>query len=303
MTPSVGAPLLAVGELVAAQSGLVPRGSRAEVFRQIFTVFLVLGTLVCVVVVGYMVYNAYKYRDASGRAADESGGLAGDSESRGPANGDESSGPTADGEFRGRATDDESPRLGDLPSSSGGGRKLFYSFGLSAIIVISLIAWTYGTLLYVEQNPPTEGEEGLEVEVVGYRFGWDFVYPNGHTANTLRVPQGEAVNLTVTSDDVFHTFGVPELRVKTDAIPGQETDTWFIADEMGTYEVRCFELCGAGHSYMTADIVVMEPDEYRAWYENTSASSNTSALSNTSASSNTSALSNSSAANGRGAVA
>jgi len=241
MIPSAGA-VLAVGDLVSAQSGLVPRGSRVEVFREIFTVFLALGTLVCVVVVGYMVYNAYKYRDGSGRAADDA----------------------------------ESPRVGDLPSGSGGGRKLFYSFGLSAIIVISLIAWTYGTLLYVEQSPPTEAEEGLEVEVVGFRFGWEFVYPNGHTANTLRVPRGAAVNLTVTSEDVFHTFGVPELRVKTDAIPGQETDTWFIADETGTYEARCFELCGAGHSYMTADIVVMEPDEYRAWYENTSASGNAS---------------------------
>jgi cytochrome c oxidase subunit 2 len=75
--------------------------------------------------------------------------------------------------------------------------------------------------------------------------------------------------LHVTSDDVFHTFGVPELRVKTDAIPGQYTDTWFRANRTGTYEARCFELCGAGHSYMTAEVVVMPPDEFREWYEST----------------------------------
>jgi len=241
MNPSVGEPLLPVGAFGPLQSGLVPKGTRVEVFRQIFTVFLVLGTLVGVVVIGYMVYNAYRNRDDGKRAAD-----------------------------------DEASMVGELPSGGGGGRKLFLSFGLSTIIVISLIAWTYGTLLYVEDNPPGEGDEEMEIEVVGFRFGWEFVYPNGHTANTLRVPENETVRLRVTSDDVFHTFGIPDLRVKTDAIPGQTTHTWFRANETGTYEARCFEICGAGHSYMTAEVVVMEPDEYESWYANTS-SSNSSA--------------------------
>ncbi|WP_135827165.1 cytochrome c oxidase subunit II [Halorussus ruber] len=221
--------------VVLQQGGIVPKGTRVEVFRQIFTVFLALGTLVGVVVVGYMVYNAYKYRDGDGRGDDP-----------------------------------DAPRLGELPTGGGGGRKLFLSFGLSTIIVVSLIAWTYGTLLYVEENPPGEEGETTNIEVVGFRFGWEFVYPNGHSASTLRVPENETIRLSVTSDDVFHTFGVPDLRVKTDAIPGQTTDTWLRADETGTYEARCFELCGAGHSYMTAEVVVMEPDEYEAWYANTS---------------------------------
>ncbi|NEU58053.1 cytochrome c oxidase subunit II [Halorussus sp. MSC15.2] len=247
MVSSAGALLLAASEFLPAQSGIVPKGTRVEVFQRIFTVFLVLGTLVGVVVIGYMVYNAYKYRDGDGRA-----------------------------------TEDEGPRLGELPTGGGGGRKLFFSFGLSTIIVVSLIAWTYGTLLYVEENPPGEGEEGLEIDVVGYRFGWDFVYPNGHTSSTLRVPENETVHLRVTSEDVFHTFGVPELRVKTDAIPGQRTDTWFRTNETGTYEARCFELCGAGHSYMTADVVVMDAEAYESWYANTTSAngsaSNSSAL-------------------------
>ncbi|WP_435181844.1 cytochrome c oxidase subunit II [Halorussus sp. AFM4] len=247
MVQLAGALLVAVHEVIPAQSGIIPKGTRVEVFQRIFTVFLALGTLVGVVVIGYMVYNAYKYRDRDGRAADDS-----------------------------------VPSLGELPSGGGGGRKLFVSFGLSTVIVVSLIAWTYGTLLYVEADSPAEGEQGLEVDVVGFRFGWEFVYPNGHTASTLRVPAGETVQLTVTSDDVFHTFGVPGLRVKTDAIPGQTTDTWFQANETGTYQARCFELCGRGHSYMTADVVVMEPDAFEAWYANTSSpngsASNSSAL-------------------------
>ncbi|WP_266079933.1 cytochrome c oxidase subunit II [Haladaptatus caseinilyticus] len=218
-------------------SGLIPRGTRAEVFEQIFGVFLLLGILVTVVVIGYMLFTAYKYRDGNGTH-----------------------------EF-------DPPTLGELPTGdSHGSKKLRLSFFLSAIIVVSLVLWTYGTLLYVEDDTTVEAKDAMQVEVVGSQFNWKFVYPNGHESTTLRVPEGKTVQLTVTSTDVFHTFGVPELRVKTDAIPGQQTDTWFIADETGTYEVRCFELCGAGHSYMTADVVVMERDEYRSWYDGTNES-------------------------------
>ena len=242
-----GALWAGVATQVVGPDGLIPKGSRVEVFRQIFTVFLILGTLVGVVVVSYMVYSAYKYRDEGGRG------------------------------------DVEDSRPGQLPSESGGGRKLFVSFGLSTVIVVSLILWTYGTLLYVEGNVAAEDGDGFEVEVHGYRFGWEFVYPNDHaTTGTLRVPANETVNLRVTSDDVFHTFGVPGLRVKTDAIPGQWTDTWFTGEETGTYEARCFELCGAGHSYMTADVVVMEPSAFDSWYANTT-STNSSGGANASA--------------------
>jgi cytochrome c oxidase subunit 2 len=213
----------------------VPRGTRVEVFRQIYEVFLVLGTLVGVVVVAYMLYNAYAYR----RGADYEGEV-------------------------------ERPELGELPSGSGGGRKLFLSLTLSAVIVVSLIAWTYGTLLYVESGAATgPGSNALDVDVVAYQFGWEFVYPNGTTTSTLRVPEDRAVRLHVTSRDVFHNFGIPGLRVKTDAIPGHTTQTWFRADEPGEHTVHCYELCGAGHSFMTAPVVVEERTEWQSWYANT----------------------------------
>ena len=224
---------------LAVQSGLIPRGTRAFVFQRIFDVFLILGTLVGVVVVAYMVYNAYKYRDGDDRPDDE-------------------------------GTD--RPRLGELPEGGGGGKKLFTSFALSTIIVISLITWTYGTLLFVESGPPSD--DPVVVDVEGYQFGWEFTYANGHTTDgVLRVPEDRAVRLRVTSRDVFHNFGSPPLRVKTDAIPGQRSETWFIAEETGTYPAKCYELCGAGHSYMTAEIVVMEPEAYEEWYANTNNSS------------------------------
>lgn len=228
--------------------GIVPRGSRVEVFSQIFDVFLVLGTLVGVVVIGYMSWKAYKYR-AGNDHVDES--------------------------------EVERPELGELPTGSGGGRKLFVSFGMSAVIVISLIAWTYGTLLYVEKKPAIDDggaseAEHLEIKVIGSQFAWEFVYPNGYRSDVLRAPQGAEVRLVITSADVFHNFGIPELRVKADAIPGQTTDTWFIADETGTYTAHCYELCGAGHSYMDSKVVIMEPDKFDKWYSNTTPSNSSS---------------------------
>ncbi|MFC6834990.1 cytochrome c oxidase subunit II [Halomarina ordinaria] len=223
--------------------GLVPRGTRTSVFSEIYWVFLLLGTLVGVVVVGYMLYNAYRYRDGADRADDG---------------------------------DAERPRLGELPSGGGKGRKLFLSFAISAVIVVSLVLWTYGTLLFIERPGTAAAAAGdadgevVEIEVVGRQFIWEFVYPNGHTTTgELRVPEDTQVRLAVTSADVFHNFGVPALRAKADAIPGQTTETWFVADRPGEYEAHCYELCGAGHSEMKATVVVMERGEYEEWYAGT----------------------------------
>lgn len=247
--------MLGAPDLVALPAqvggGLIPTGTRVDVFQRIFWVFLVLGTLVGVVVVGYMLYSAYKYRDRPEREELE-----------------------------------DPPRLGEIPTGGGKGRKLFLSFTLSAIIVISLILWTYGTLLFVETQAVAAGEstvaavdyepgdEEITIHVTGYQFGWRYEYPNGKTFDSatgapMRVPKGTQVNLVVTSADVFHNFWIPAQRAKADAITGHNTTTWFTANEVGEYTARCAELCGAGHSYMTATVKVMEQDEFNQWYANT----------------------------------
>ena len=228
-----------------------------EVFEEIYFVFLVLGTLVGVVVIGYMCYLAYEYRDT--------GAEHGEDAERGEA------GETSASEGEGASDGIDRPTLGELPTGSGGGRKLFTSLALSAVIVVSLIAWTYGTLLFVE-GAPAQGNEDFEVQVTGYQFGWEFEYPNGHTTDTLRVPRGERIDIAVTSRDVWHNFGIPAFNVKSDAIPGQETDAWFVGDRTGTFQAVCYELCGAGHSQMNADVIVMSPQKFEQWYANTSGS-------------------------------
>ncbi|QSW99192.1 cytochrome c oxidase subunit II [Haloterrigena alkaliphila] len=210
--------------------------TRVDVFESIFLVFLGLGTLVGVVVVAYILYNAYKYRD--------------------------------DGEA---TTDDSVPTLGELPTGGKGGKKLFLSFGISAIIVISLVIWTYGMLLYVESPEDEFGEEKdpVEVEVTGDSFAWYFEYENGaESIGTMRVPADQPVYIEATSGDVWHTFGVPDLRVKADAIPGEYDETWFMADEANTeHQIRCFELCGNGHSNMLGTVQVMEPEAFEQWLD------------------------------------
>lgn len=216
--------------------------AQAEVFDEIFFVFLALGTLIGVIVVAYTLWNAYKYREDGSEPGEEF----------------------------------EPPVLGELPTGQGGpkAKKLFLSFGLSAIVVISLVVYAYGLLLYVEEGPSTDVESEMEVEVVGFQFGWEFNYENGvSTVDELRVPQDTVVTLQVTSDDVWHNFGVTELRIKADSIPGQTAETWFAADpelepgEEATYLAECFELCGSGHSYMDAEVIVMHEDDYEDWMD------------------------------------
>lgn len=211
--------------------------TQANVFDELFTLFLVLGTLVGVVVIAYMLHKAYKYRE-------------------------------------GRDTDDaeiERPSLGELPvGADKGGKKVFVSFTISAVIVVSLVAFAYTSLLYVEAGPTEElGEEDVvEIDVTAYQFGWTFEYPNGETtANTLRVPEGKAIDLTVTSRDVWHTFSVRDLRVKADAMPGQTAEEWFIANETGNHTSVCEELCGSSHSAMNGEVIVMEEEEFLDWYQ------------------------------------
>ncbi len=242
----IGHPTLSLlGHVSPAQASR----TQADVFDNLFTIFLILGTIVGVIVVSYIVYNAYKYRETG----------------------------DADDGYDISETDYEEddevarPQLGEIPTGAGkgGGKKLFLSFGLSAILVLGLIVYGYSLLLYVE-GTPDDNEDAMEVQVEGFQFGWQYEYPNGQESNELRVPAGEVVVLNITSLDVMHNYAIPELRAKSDAIPGQYTQTWVQADEDQageTYQAVCYELCGAGHSNMNGPVQVMEPGEFDEWYD------------------------------------
>ena len=83
--------------------------------------------------------------------------------------------------------------------------------------------------------------------------------------NPLVIPVGAKVRVLLTSNDVLHAWWVPDLAIKKDAIPGRVNETWFLANEVGTYRGQCAELCGKDHGYMPVVVEVVEADAFDAW--------------------------------------
>jgi cytochrome c oxidase subunit 2 len=95
---------------------------------------------------------------------------------------------------------------------------------------------------------------------------WKAEHPGGqHEINSLHVPVGRAVQLTMISQDVFHSYSIPAFRVKREVIPGRYTTVWFTPTQPGTYHLFCTQYCGTLHSQMIGEVVVMTPDDYQAW--------------------------------------
>jgi cytochrome c oxidase subunit II len=106
----------------------------------------------------------------------------------------------------------------------------------------------------------------LRVTVEGHQFYWQFDYPNGaRTINDLYVPVGRVVDLKVVSADVVHSWWIPALGGKIQALPGITNHTWFRADKVGTYTGQCAELCGLYHAAMTARVTVTTPAAYATY--------------------------------------
>jgi cytochrome c oxidase subunit 2 len=127
-----------------------------------------------------------------------------------------------------------------------------------------LLWFAIGFPQFVKLQQPPAG--ALDVYVQGKKWMWKFAYPGGPSAvDVLRVPAGRPVRLLITSRDVIHSFDVPALRVKQDALPGRYTQTWFNADRPGRYEIFCAEYCGLSHSGMLAELVVMPQEEFDQW--------------------------------------
>ena len=127
-----------------------------------------------------------------------------------------------------------------------------------------LLWFAIGYPQYVSLSQPPPG--AMDVYVQGKKWMWKFAYPGGPSSvDTLRVPAGRPVRLLITSRDVIHSFFVPALRLKQDALPGRYTQTWFQADKPGRYEIFCAEYCGLAHSGMLGELVVLPASEFDDW--------------------------------------
>lgn len=149
----------------------------------------------------------------------------------------------------------DTPSLGSLPRDRGSVKIALIITILLAILFLGLTAETINAVNLLENIPNSSDE--LHIKVIGKRFEWQFIYPNGTQTTRLVVPAGKIVVLEITSVDVFHSFGIPALRIKADAIHGKINYLWFKVDQKGTYTIRCFELCGTGHAAMITELIVV----------------------------------------------
>lgn len=161
------------------------------------------------------------------------------------------------------------------------------------LIGVSMPAWAS-----MKNDLPTEADNPLHVRVIAEQFAWNFHYPGkdgvfGRTsperidvvtnpmgldeedpsaeddfvAQQLHIPVDRPVIAKIMSKDVIHSFSIPVLRVKQDAIPGMRIPVWFEATQTGNYEIACAQLCGNNHYSMRAILVVESATDFEAWLE------------------------------------
>jgi len=134
------------------------------------------------------------------------------------------------------------------------------------VIVISLGVWAAIVLAEVTEAKPDE----IEVKVIGRQWSWLFSYPEYEEigpSNELKLAVNRPIVLQMTSDDVLHSFWVPEFRVKQDLVPGQVTTLRITPTEIGEYKVICAEICGFDHANMRADVSVLSQSDFDTWIE------------------------------------
>jgi cytochrome c oxidase subunit 2 len=167
-------------------------------------------------------------------------------------------------------------KFGINPSDDGNGEFLEGNMRLEVfwtiaptVIVIALAVMGATTLANVERRDPNP----VEINVIAAQWSWQFVYPDANNATSvdLYVPVNQQVVLSMRSEDVIHSFWVPEFRVKQDVLPADSFTSDYVRKirftptETGTYKLRCAELCGQQHYAMLATVVVVSEDEYVAW--------------------------------------
>src|SRR5260370_29327665 len=185
--------------------------SSSEVqFDSIFGLFTYLVFAVGIVVFSFMIFAVIKYREKPS--------------SREP---------------------EDTPILGKAPQTRGHVRTVLLTLTLSTIIIVPLIAGSFGAIENI-LTPPQQVCQGCAVEVIAHQFYWEFQYDNGtkpfDTRDTLRVPAGENIRLSVTSADVFHDFGIIGYDIKTDAIPARPNTPSFYPNPPPTFTLQSFVL-------------------------------------------------------------
>ena len=137
---------------------------------------------------------------------------------------------------------------------------------IPTIIVLFGGAYSWKVLNDIEDK----GSNPMTVDVFSQQYAWSFGYPGkglAYSEGELHVPVDRQIQFKMHSQDVIHSFWVPEWRIKKDNVPGITTTAIVTPDRVGTYQLICTELCGFGHATMRAKVVVEPPAQFREWVE------------------------------------
>jgi cytochrome c oxidase subunit 2 len=222
-----GLPLLVTASTACAKEGISPQGRDVH---QLYTVIMILAAPVFVAVEAALIWCVVRYRKRDGDPA---------------------------------------------PQTVGGNRSLAVFFALPALIVAALFPFGEATLMKIQQEVTPQ----VKIKVEGFQWEWTFLYltegifVSGKTASDqapqepaqMYLPVDEPVEIDLSSRDVIHSFFVPDLLFKRDAIPGRSTSFMFTPTVLGTFHAQCAEFCGLWHSRMTFDVHVVSPADYQAW--------------------------------------
>jgi len=147
----------------------------------------------------------------------------------------------------------------------------------TTVIVFVLAMFSYPQWNKIKSPTSFPENPDVVVQVSGKQFNWDMTYPGPDNEfgtdddlileNELHVPVNAVVHIQLTAVDVIHSFFVPQLRLKQDALPSRFIDVWFEATKAGRYEIPCAELCGFGHSGMLGYLNVHAQTDYDAWLQ------------------------------------
>lgn len=135
---------------------------------------------------------------------------------------------------------------------------------LPTLIFIGFFIWAAWLYVRIYDIP----HDALQIQAIGKQWMWKFQHPGGQwEINELHVPAGEKVVVTLASQDVIHSFYVPDFRVKRDAVPGRFQQLWFEAPAPGEHQLFCAEYCGSSHSKMRGRVIVLSRNDYAAWLQ------------------------------------
>ena len=154
----------------------------------------------------------------------------------------------------------------DAPSQVHGNAKWELGWTIApALLLLPVALFTVMTVADINRKP--KGPDVVPVEVIGHQFWWEFRYPKHGvvTANELHLPAGSPADITLTSEDVIHSFWPPKLAGKVDAIPNHRGNMVVEAERPGTYFGQCAEFCGLSHANMRLTVVAHTPEGFRRW--------------------------------------